>query len=75
MITTKELAQMLEEKLNGELIAGASEYENLAKYGLDRFAPNTRYQFYIRSDEMELQKSIRKSAKHVVNVLLHVRST
>lgn len=57
MITTKELAQMLEEKLNGELVAGASEYENLAKYGLDRFAPNTRYQFYIRSDEMELQKS------------------
>ena len=57
MITTKELAERLQDKLNGDFDSATNEYTNITKYFLDRFYPHTRMEFYIRSDEAEIKKA------------------
>ena len=62
MISIKELAAKLQDKLNGDFDTTKNEYVNLHTYGLDRFTPGTRYEFRIMSDEMEYLRSEMRGA-------------
>ena len=57
MITTKELAERLQDKLNGDFDSVTNEYTNITKYFLDRFYPHTRMEFCIKSDEAEIKRA------------------
>lgn len=60
MITTKELARIIQERLNGELVNG--EYANITKYGLDKFHANLRYEFCVEANNAEYKKAERRGA-------------
>lgn len=53
MITNKQLAELLQSKLNGDYSNDDGEYANLRKYGLDTFTPNVRYEFKIFANDGE----------------------
>ena len=57
MITNQSLAELIERKLNGARNDERGEYENIHKYGLDRFTPNVRYEFKIFADDGEYKRA------------------
>lgn len=62
MITNQQLAELIQDKLNGEYDSEAKEYSNIHKYGLDAFSPNMRYEFRIFANDGEYSRAENRNA-------------